>query len=342
MEGKGKPSIEEIAALCNVSKATVSRVINQNPKGVGKETRKRVLDVIEKLNYRPNALARGIATARSGIIGLVVPDLSNFFYPKIVRGITDTMDRHQGSVLVANSDYDPEKEARQLLQMVDKRVDGIILCSGVSNAAFLSDFRKYHIPVALIGRSYDISLCDISISGNNVKGGYQAAKYLLDNGSRRIAFVEGKFHTSGGTQRLEGFHQAHQEAGIPVDSSLLMEGDYTIAFGRKAARLLVQQKKKINAVMTGSDLIAIGLVTEFQALGLRVPEDVEIIGYDNIELSAVFHPMLSTVSKPHYDMAVFITEQLLKLAAGEKVQLPHMKVEPELVLRETTRKKVSP
>ncbi|MCR4706410.1 MAG: LacI family transcriptional regulator [Clostridiales bacterium] len=339
MEGKGKLSIAEIAALCNVSKATVSRVINNNPKGVGEETRKRVLEAIEKLNYRPNALARSIATARSGMVGLVVPDVSNFFYPAVIRGVMDCMENRGGSVLIANSDYDPKKEAEALLRMIDRRVDGIILCSGASNAEFLKEFKKYSVPVALMGRSFDLALSDVSISGDNVKGGYKSAKYLLDGGCRRIAYLEGKFSTSGGTQRLEGYRRAHAEAGIEVDESLLMEGDYTIGFGREAAHRIAERRNEIDAVMTGSDLVAIGLTLELLSCGIRVPEDIEVIGYDDIELASVFHPALSTISKPHYDMARVITKQLMKIVEGEKVRLPHMTVEPELILRETTRKR---
>ena len=125
-----KYSIAEVAEICHVSKATVSRVINNSPNGVSEKTRQQVLKTIEKLNYRPNALARSVATARSGMIGLIVPDVSNFFYPKVIRGVMDYMDSKGYSVIVGNSDYDPAKEAKQLLNLVDKRVDGIILCSG--------------------------------------------------------------------------------------------------------------------------------------------------------------------------------------------------------------------
>ena len=154
---KRKYSIEEIANICHVSKATVSRVINNSATGVGKETRARVQKVIDSLNYRPNNLAQSIATAHSRMIGLIVPDVSNFFYPKIIRSVTDYMNGKGYAVIIGNSDYDPEKEEDQLLNMIDKRVDGIILCSGVSNATFLEDFRKYKVPLALIGRSFDSS-----------------------------------------------------------------------------------------------------------------------------------------------------------------------------------------
>lgn len=339
MEKNRKYTIGEIAEICHVSKATVSRVINNNPRGVGEETRQRILDTIQELNYRPNALARSVATARSGMVGLIVPDVSNFFYPKVIRGVMDYMDTKGYSVIVGNSDYNPEQEARQLLNLIDKRVDGIILCSGASNKKFLKEFRKYHVPIGLMGRSFDMALSDVSISGDNIKGAYKSAHYLIRAGYRRIAFVEGSFATSGGTQRLEGYRQAMAAAGIPVDPSILLEGDYTIEFGREAAKEILRKKSKVEAIMTGSDLVAIGIVAQLQESGLRVPEDIEVIGYDNIELASVFQPPLSTISKPHYDMAQHIAKQLIRVIEGERVSLPHMTVEPELVLRDTTKKR---
>lgn len=339
MDSKSGYSIAEIAEICNVSKATVSRVINSSPHGVGEETRQKVLKVIEALNYRPNALARSIATARSGMVGLIVPDVSNFFYPRVIRGVMDYMDTKGYSVIVGNSDYNVDQEAKQLLNLVDKRVDGIILCSGVSNKRFLKEFRKYRIPIGLLGRSFDMALSDVSISGDNIKGAYKSADYLLQAGYRKIAFIEGNFNVSGGMQRLEGYKQAHAAMGIPMDHCLLMDGDYTIEYGRKAVRELLRKKMPFDAIMTGSDLIAIGAVAQLIASGLRVPDDVEVIGYDNIELSSVFYPPLSTISKPHYDMAWFVAEQLVKVIEDQKVQLPHMLVEPQLVLRATTKKR---
>lgn len=339
MEKHQKYTIGEIAEICNVSKATVSRVINQNPRGVGEETRQRILNTIQELNYRPNALARSVATARSGMVGLIVPDVSNFFYPKVIRGVMDYMDTKGYSVIVGNSDYDPEKEAKQLLNLIDKRVDGIILCSGVSNKKFLKEFRKYRVPIGLMGRSFDMALSDVSISGDNIRGAYKSADYLIRAGYRRIAFVEGNFAISGGSQRLEGYRQAMAAAGISVDPSILLEGDYTIEFGRQAAREILRKRNRVEAIMTGSDLIAIGIVAQLQESGLRVPEDIEVIGYDNIELASVFQPPLSTISKPHYDMAQHIAQQLVCVIEGERVTLPHMTVEPELVLRGTTKKR---
>ena len=332
-------SIAEVARICNVSKATVSRVINQSPRGVSPETRERVLRAIQELNYRPNALARSVAVSRSKMLGLIVPDVSNLFYPKIIRGITDYAETKGYAVIVGNSDYDPEQEASQLLSMVDKRVDGIILCSGVSNKDFLRDFRRYNIALGLIGRTFDASVSSAGISGDNVKGGYKSAAYLIRGGNQRIAYVEGNPHVSGSLERMAGYRQAHAEAGLPVYPELLLSGEYSIEYGRRAADQLLDGGIAFDAIMTGSDLVAIGLVSQLLKRGVRIPEDVELIGFDDIELASIFRPALSTVSKPHYDMAQYITEQVIRVVEGNPVKLSHMVVEPRLVMRETTRKR---
>lgn len=339
MQEKKIYSIAEIAQICGVSKATVSRVINNIPQGVGPETREKVLKTIRELNYRPNALARSVATSKSGTIGLIIPDVGNFFYPKIIRGVTDYMDSCGYNVIVANSDYDPDREAQQLLRLVDRRVDGILLCSGVSNRDFLEDFRKHNIPLALLGRNFDNSCSDASITGDNIRGAYKSAAHLMRNGSRRVVYVEGNPDVAGSRQRMQGYIQAHKEFGLPVREEFIFSGEYSIAFGEEVAQRMLDSGLEFDAIITGSDLIAIGILARLMKRGVRVPEDVEIIGFDNIELTTVVTPMLSSISKPHYEMAQHISEQLIRIIQGETIPLPHTVVEPELILRETTRKR---
>lgn len=337
MEEKNKISIAEIAQICGVSKATVSRVINNKPNGVGEATRKRVQQAIEDFHYRPNAMARGVAVSRSRMIGVIVPDVSNFFFPKVIRGISDYLESRDYSVILCNSDYDPEKEAKLLMSLVDRRVDGVILCSGYSNKAFLERYRKYQVPLVLLGRTFDSSVSDASITGDNVKGFYKAAEYLIRGGNRRIAYVEGKTEISGSRQRLQGYKEALEKHKIPFDASLTLSGDYSIAYGREAAKELLEKKITFDAVITGSDLIAIGMVSAFLDAGIRIPEDIELIGFDNIELAEVFRPALTTVSKPHYQMAQYLAEQMVKIIEGEKPGLTRMVVEPALKFRQTTK-----
>lgn len=337
MEARVKYSIAQIAEICGVSKATVSRVINNSPRGVGDETRKRVNQVIEELNYRPNALARGVAVSRSHMIGVIVPDVSNFFYPKIIRGISDYLEPRGYSTIICNSDYDPGKEAKLLMSLVDRRVDGVILCSGISNKVFLEEYRKYQVPLVLLGRTFDSSVSEASITGDNVKGAGKAASYLIRGGNKRIVYVEGNTETSGSRQRLTGYREALKENGILFDNDLVISGEYSVEFGKKAVKSLLERGIPFDAVMTGSDLIAIGVVSALLDAGIKLPDEVEVIGFDNIELSEVFRPALSTVSKPHYDMAQYLAKQIIHVIEGEKMGLTHMVVEPMLKLRETTK-----
>lgn len=339
MEIKTKLSISQIADICGVSKATVSRVINNSPCGVGEETKQRVQKVIEELNYRPNALARSVAVSRSHMIGVIVPDVSNFFYPKIIRGISDHLETKGYSVIVCNSDYDPKKEADLLMSLVDRRVDGIILCSGISNKAFLEEYRKYQVPLVLLGRTFDSSVSEASITGDNVKGGKKAASYLIRGGNRRIVYIEGNTETSGSRQRLIGYKEALADSGIPFDENLVISGEYSVNFGKASIRSLLDKKISFDAVMTGSDLIAIGAVSGLLDAGIKIPDEVEVVGFDNIELAEVFRPALSTVSKPHYEMAQYLAKQIVHVVEGKKTGLAHMVVEPTLKLRETTKKR---
>lgn len=336
MSEKKLYSIAEIAKICGVSKATVSRVINNIPQGVGPETREKVLRTVRELNYRPNALARSVATSKSGTIGLIIPDVSNFVYSRIIRGVTDYMDGCGYSVIVANSDYDPDQEAQQLLRLVDRRVDGILLCSGVSNKEFLCQFREHNIPLVLLGRNIDNCCSSSSIVSDNVRGTCKAISHLLRRGRSRVIYVEGHPDVVEARQRLQGYQQAHMEFGVPVREEFIISGDYTMEFGREAVKRLLKSGMEFDAIFAGSDLIAIGIVTELIESGVRVPEDVEVIGYDNMDVGASYSPALSTVSKPHYQMAQHISEQLIRLIQGETILLPHTVVEPNLIFRETT------
>ena len=216
-----KYSIADIAAICGVSKATVSRVINNKATGVGEETKKRVLTTIKELNYRPNTLARSVATSCSGVIGVVVPDILNHFFPAQVRGISDVLDKNGYSMYLGNSDFDPEKEKHHLLSMVDRRVDGIILCSGVSNDTFLVQFSKYNIPLVLMGRNFDHHVCDASIASDSEYGATQAMRQLLSTGNRRILYMDGNAGVSGAVQRHRAYEQVLKEAGIPIDERFI-------------------------------------------------------------------------------------------------------------------------
>ena len=329
--------IADIARKAGVSTTTVSRVINNISKGVGASTRERVLAVIQEMNYRPNLQARGIAQSHSGIIGVIIPDVSNLFYPQILRGIDDYITEHGYSMMLCNSDADPEREKSQLLSLVDNRVDGVILCSGVSNESFLKEYRAYSVPLVMIGRSFDSQFADGCIIGDNEGGMYASAEYIFSHGHRRILYLDGPGDVAGPMYWLIGFRHAAMDRGMKTEEEMICQGEFSIQYGDDTVQWMLDHQKPFTAVITGSDLIAIGAVKALRRNGIRVPEDVEVMGFDNIDLSSIFEPSLSTVSKPHYAMAQEAARMLLDVIGGRPPVIRSVKTASELVMRNTTR-----
>lgn len=332
-----RQTIADIAMMCGVSKATVSRVLNGKSEGVGEETRRLVLQTIEKANYRPSSLARGIATARSRMIGLVIPDAANLFYPTIIRAACDALDERGYSLMLCNTDTDPQKEGEQLLKLVDHRVEGVILCSGVSNKEFLARYAGFDMPVVTIGRSFDIDFSRASISGNNYSGACVATRFLLEGGSSDIFYLDGDPGTAGVIQRRGGFLSVMRDAGEVGAEARICQREFSYAYGYEQVRELLREKRSISAIFAGSDLIAIGAVKALLEHGVRVPEDIEVIGFDDIPLASMLTPPLTTMHKPHEEMAKRAVEMLIEAIDGKLGEIRHIIVEPELVLRSTTR-----
>lgn len=332
-------TISDIALACNVSKATVSRVMNGKAEGVGEETRKRVLQTINKLNYRPNTIARSVATSKSPTVGLIIPDASNLFYPVIIKGVCDALEQRGYHMILANSNSDPKKEAELLVSMVDMRVEGVILCSGVSNTQFLADYKKYNTPLVAIGRSSDIDYSDASISGNNFTGAQIATRYLLEGGNEHIIYIDGHPEYSGVMQKREGFLLTMQEAGRAVDESSIFTKEHSYEHGFNVVNRLLDEKRPVSAIFAGSDLIAVGVVQALHARGVKIPDEVEIIGFDNIILSEMVEPRLTTMHKPHEDMAQRAVDMLFEVVAGTMGELRHITVDPRLLVRGTTRQR---
>lgn len=332
-----KLNITDIARQAGVSTATVSRVINNKESGVSSSTRQRVQAVMDKMHYRPSQLAQGIALSRSKTIGVIIPDISNMFYPQMVRGIDDYISSHGYSMLLYNTDSDPEREKQHLLTMVDKRVDGVLLCSGVSNEAFLKEYRKYGVPLALIGRTFDSYLADACITGDNEKGMYISTQYMLSHGHRNILYIDGGAGVTGPICRVSGYRHALIDAGITPNEGLIHQDAFTIQYGFEKVGRLLDEGTSFTAIVSGSDLVAIGAIKALTARGLSVPGDIEVMGFDNIELCEIFEPHLSTISKPHYDMASEASRMLLALIDGQQLPINRITVNATMVLRNTTR-----
>ncbi len=330
-------TIADIARMAGVSKATVSRVINEKPAGVSEQTRMRIQHIIDEAQYRPNSLARGMAISRSSTIGVIIPDIANHFYNVVLRGIDDVISAKGYSMLLCNSDNGPAREQHHLLSFLDKRVDGVILCSGLSNEQFLRDYRKQNMPLVLIGRLFDSCFSDAAVTGDNLSGAAEAVNHLIQSGNRRILYLDGKPGTSGMMQRQQGYTQALRQAGLPIDPRLVRPGEFSILYGYQTVSRALDEGLDFTAVFSGSDLAAIGAIKALLERGIRVPEQIEVIGFDDLDLASIFEPPLSTVYKPHYEMAADAARMLLSVIDGEKAPSKQIVYASRLVLRGTTR-----
>jgi LacI family transcriptional regulator len=321
-------TIRDVAKLAGVSVATVSRVLNQNGY-VNKETEKRVKQAIEQLNYKPNEVARTLFKKTSRTIGLIVPDISNPFFPELVRAVEDVMNIYDYTVILCNSDEKGEKEKEYIDILKQRYVDGIIL---TTNQLTIGEVSKIDVPVVVLDRPLDHSLP--SVIANNYEGARRATRHLYDIGCRRIAHIQGPLHVVNAVERFNGYRDEMKDLGL-WDEQLVFLGDYNLKLAKEVT-LHALQTLSIDGIFAGNDVMAVGALKAAQQLDLDVPNDVAIIGYDNIPLSEMTTPELSTVSQPIYQMGAMAARLLVKKIEGQSIEQSQHKLPVQLIQRKST------
>lgn len=334
-------TIEDVARFAGVSKATVSRVINGNPKGVGVETRKKVKQVIEQIGYNPSLLERGIALAQTKSIGLIIPDISNPFFPELVKAVETQAAENGYMVILANTDFSAEKEQLVISTFINKRVDGIILTTASHNIGTVcGQLKKYQVPCVMLDRLVE-ELKDSSFSAgvfvDNEYATYIATEHLLKNGHRDIAFICGPDDVSTSQERLQGYLISLYQHGVPYCEELVCKGDYTMESGSQAVMELSRRGIPFTGLVASNDAMAIGAMKALRRLGLGIPEDVEVIGFDNIAFAEMMDPPLSTIQQPTEEMGRVAVRLLLEIISGKEPAIRHCRLQPKLILRQTTR-----
>ncbi len=320
-------TIYDVAREANVSMATVSRVVNGNP-NVKPVTRKKVLEVIERLGYRPNAVARGLASKKTTTVGVIIPDISNIFFAELARGIEDIATMYKYNIILSNSDQNKDKELHLLNNMLGKQVDGLVFMGGNITPGHVAEFEKSPVPIVLAG-SIEESHQIPSVNIDYEEAVYDSVKEFIEKGHKNIAFVVGPLHEPKNAQKkLKGYQHALQEAGLPYNEELIVEGDYTYDSGIEAFEKLLEAVEKPTAILVGSDEMALGVVHGAQDKGYKIPEDFEVITSDNTRLSLMVRPQLTTIVQPLYDIGAVAMRLLTKLMNKEKtdehiVVLPH-------------------
>lgn len=324
-------TINDIAKAANVTKATVSYVLNNKP-GVSEETRQKILKIMKEMNYHPNAVARGLAGKSTEMLGLIIPDISDHFYVQIVRGVEKTANLYNFTLNLCTTHAIPEKERKMVDLLTNGRVDGIILMTYFLDLDFINDIKKRKIPFVLIDSTFDDKSI-YSVNVDNFEAGYKATEYLIRLGHRRIAFIAGPQNSNDSLCRFRGYRQALNDHGIPYEEVLVCQGDFKREGGYQAFFNLHRLEAKPTAVFAANDQMAIGVLSAARALGLQVPQDLSVIGCDDIEASSVVEPPLTTIKQPIEEMGKHATEMIFQLIYKEKPSQRNVVLKTSLVER---------
>ena len=308
-------NILDVALKARVSIATVSRVVNKSHHKVNPATQERVLEVIRELDYRPNALAKGLLMKKTMTIGIIIPDISNPYYAEIVRGIQDVADQAGYAVTLHNTDKKQGGITRYIYLLREKSADGIIFSGGIIDGReTVSILRELRERVVVIGR-HEVDFPAVMV--DNIGGASQAVQHLFDLGHRRIGFIGGPDGSTTALDRLEGYKNALVRNGIKFAPGLVKKGTWNPESGYLLGTELLQGKTRPTAIVAANDQMAFGVIKAAKVLELRVPEDLAVVGFDDIPLGSYFDPPLTTVKIPMHDLGAASMTTLLNLISGE-------------------------
>jgi LacI family transcriptional regulator len=319
-------TIYDVAREAGVSMATVSRVMNGNP-NVKPTTRKKVLAAIEQLGYRPNAVARGLASKKTTSVGVIIPDISRTFFAELARGIEDIATMYKYNIILSSSDQNEEKEIQLYNNLLSKQVDGIVFMGGKITENHVNQFKQSSVPVVLAATVEESGLI-AQVNINYEQASYDATKQFISRGHKNIGMLTGNLEDSINRQKLSGYRRALEEAEIAFKEESVKIGDYTYASGLEAMEEFLQLEDRPSAIFVGTDEMALGVIHAALDRGIKVPEQIEVVGFDNTRLAEMVRPTLSTVVQPMYDIGAVSMRLLTKLMNKEKVEeqtvvLPH-------------------
>jgi len=326
-------TIYDVAREANVSMATVSRVVNGNP-NVKPSTRKKVLEVIERLDYRPNAVARGLASKKSTTVGVIIPDVTNLFFASLARGIDDIATMYKYNIILANSDQNEHKEIQVLNTLLAKQVDGIIYMGNTITDELRTEFSRSKTPVVLAG-TIDPEQQFGSVNIDYIASTEEVIGKLIANGKNKIAFVSAPLSNPiNGQHRLKGYKNALINANKAFDESLVFELEPTYQNGEElAAKLLAEG---VDAAYVAGDELAIGILNNVINAGVTVPEDFEIVASNNSKITEMARPKLSSIMLPLYDIGAVAMRLLTKIMNKEEIDEKSIILPYKIVYRGTT------
>ena len=315
-------TISDIAKLANVSKSAVSIVLNKK-KGVSDKTRAKVLETIKRYNYNPNHIAQSLAAKETKSIGLIIKEIDNPYFAKVMKGVYDTCSQLGYTVLLGSSELSDEKESEIINALMNKRVDGLLISplqSEESNYTYLINLLNDNYPLVILGevKNYPTNIVDI----DNFQAAYDAVSYLIGLGHSKIAHFAGPIHSGHGQKRLEGYKQALIDNNIAINNNYILSVEPYTSYGYTAGMELFSKKENLpSAIFCYNDLVAIGLINALTELKIQVPGKISVIGFDNIDFSKYVKIPLTTIQMPAYEIGKASADLLIKQIASSSAPL---------------------
>lgn len=337
-----KVTITDIARIAGVSVATVSRVVNNKSKGVSEGTRKRIWQIVDEYNYQPSAVARGLVTGTSKIIGLIIPDITNPFYPKLAKGVEDYASEKGYHMILCDGGNDPVKELDYLKFLEEHYVTGIIYNNfkEVSQET-LGRLKNSSVPTVFVDSKVDIPQSrNLYIDNRGAMA--SVVHYLYAQGHRSIAFIGGPEESYSSNERFKGYKDALKDLQIPFDEKLVVSGEYTTAGGSRAVQIILSRNIGFTAAAVCNDIMAVGVYDACESMGLRIPEDISVVGFDDIDIARLIRPKLTTVKQPTYEMGYKSANMLIDIIEGRQNKVGQDKVfDTDLMVRDSVKKLIN-
>jgi LacI family transcriptional regulator len=333
------PTIREVAKLAGVAPITASRVINESGYA-SEDVRQRVKQAAEQLNYVPNVIARSLKSKRTHTLALVITDITNPFWTTVARGVEDAASKKGYNVIFCNTDESAQKQSAYLQTLIQKQVDGILLVPASSEENPIEFLHQQNVNVVLLDRilpntSVDVVRCD------SKDGAYQLVKLLIKLGHRRIAILRGPFGVSSAEDRMAGYRLAVQESGLKVNDQLIFSGEFSVESGYQMTKKMLSLSPRPTAMFASNNFIAIGALKALRDAQVSVPEEISIVGFDDLPQAIVVDPFLTVADQPAYDMGQRATQRLLETIDGEEIDSVQDIVLPVSIIERRSTKSIS-
>ncbi|MCR8634798.1 LacI family DNA-binding transcriptional regulator [Paenibacillus radicis (ex Xue et al. 2023)] len=326
-----RATLKEVAKLAGVSTATVSNALNRT-KYVSEEVMDKIHSAIQELNYQPNIVAKSLRVQESRIIGLLISDIANPFLTIVVRGIEEELAKSNYNILLCNTDSSVEKERKYLEVLIGKRVDGLIISSAGNTGDYFRSLDKTGVPMVFLNRCPEFMNSDV-IMTNNIQGAYCATEHLIRHGYTKIAIIAGPSSISTGKDRLIGYKRALEDYGVNESDQLVKEGFFNTQSGYDKMKELMEQDIKPDAVFISNNSMTLGAYKYLKEAGLRVPDQVAVLGYDDPDWAEIVDPPITTIRQPAYQLGVQAASLMLARIKDSQVKREIMYMDPALIIR---------